>query len=116
MTLADTLTQLFPGSAEGYVTGTSPEASFEVNGLSAGAEPAMGEILARGHHKHLRENERREQFLVKTPSFLLYFRVCTAGAGSEYAEFATGSAYAADGADAETFLRKNRERLQLLCE
>lgn len=116
MTLAATLTQLFPDSIAGYVTSTSPEASFEVNGLSAGVEPAMGEILARGHHTSRPGDDRREQFVVRTPEFLLSFRICTAGPGSGYAEFATGSAYAVDGQEADIYLQKNLKKLMDLCE
>jgi hypothetical protein len=116
MTLAQTLTQLFPGSTTGYVTSTEPEVSFEVNGLSAGVQLATGEILARGHQSRTREGQRREHFIVKTPLFLLCFRICTAGPGVDYEEFATGSAYAVDGPEADSYLQKNQEKLKYLCE
>lgn len=116
MTLAQTLTQLFPGSTVGYVTSTEPEASFEVNGLSAGVEPATGEILARDHHSSKQEGERREHFVMKTPLFLLCFRICTAGPGVDYEEFATGSACAVDGPESAIYLQKYLEKLTYLCE
>ena len=114
MTLEETLAQIFPSSTLGYCNG-APRTSFEINGLTAGTVPAAGEILQQGHHKHTAKDERREQFLLKTASFLLFFRICSAGADSGYDEFATGLAYPAESPDADDFLAKSRESLQLLC-
>jgi hypothetical protein len=114
MTLEETLAQVFPVGTLGYNSG-APGFSFEINGLAAATMPVADEILAQGHHSYNAEGERREQFLVKTPSFLLFFRICSAGTGSGYDEFATGRAYPADGPDLENFLEKSRDMLERLC-
>jgi hypothetical protein len=114
MTFEETLMQVFPAGTLGYSSG-APGFSFEMNGLAAATMPVADEILARGHHTHTAEGERREQFLVKTPSFLLFFRICSAGTGFGYDEFATGRAYPADGPEMGNFLEKSRDMLERLC-
>lgn len=108
------LQQIFPEGAIQYIHPTA--GWFEVNGLFKETQPNECAILARGQDKHARPGERREHFLVNADGVLLFFRICTAQLGSDYAEFAVGRAAAlATGLEGEALEAHARDTIETLC-
>lgn len=103
MTVQETLLSIFPiGQLRGL--DLAGFGGFAINGLAAGTVPQNCEVLLTGEEVlPLSPMDRRTFYLVKANDILFYFRICTAMAGSGYAEYAAGLGIA-DGPEAQTLL------------
>ncbi len=77
----DFIQKMFPGCCV-------DKRGTEVNGLSGKTVPQGVEILASWNDKHVRDNERRELYLVSDNEYMALLRICTAMEGSGYDEYA----------------------------
>lgn len=115
MDIGSTLAHIFPS---GVVSGCRPDkgGSFEILKLPKGTLPQNCEVLASGQSRLGRGRERRENYLVKTEDFVIFFRVCPAWPASDANDLVLGLGYAPVGAvqsqALQAFARKSIEALR----